>query len=597
MIEVIREIEIELEKVEPPVKWQELVDRFKRKASERFSPKGSGASGKATHETFRRFVDRREQITVRALKCYLSLREDVDRSDVWRTALELRNMTYASQQEEVKLPADIDQVRKRLAKEKAEWRRKRSPEKTIDEEKTAKSKSGTTSTEGGTMEGSITRSTTGPLMSTDPFALERNLTEEQLVRFARYKSEVDAAKSKQPVWDDSDVIPSTLLERVAAAERHALKEREKLQTRGLPAELYLEGDKIEKVDYLPEKSKLQEDLSPLGDYGVVITNILTSKPPTVGVAFLRGQIARLLADIALHWAKIKPDGQHAIINLGLKKTLDIGDAKGAVGELTGVLFAVREGAQVNTGGKDKRLPNDLTIGGISSQDIDIRYVKGGNTRVYMEAKYDAKTLIDKYEGETLQVMKVATATTQGAAESKGPGTTTSPTAITASEGTLEELESEATSKPAPLVSPSSSGASSPLGSVTGSSKLPVPKVKSHQQQRYEAMATKSFKGGGPISKRELYAIVANNHDWLLLFIPGGAGKRVAGWLADANWTIVIKDQPIDPSLNRALLDAVPEYYYKSFEVGLTKLKPEAWAESVSREHTPSEFLKLARSGT
>jgi hypothetical protein len=483
------------------------------------------APPKATHATFRDLIDRGDQITIGVLKEYLALPEDTQRSDVWKTAQALGANTYLKQQENVKVPDDIAEIIKAVRALKRKARETRTASTNAD-------------------------SKGGP--KADPYALKNFLSEEQQRRFEGYTRLAGLAGASRKQWMDSDVIPPDLILALAKSEADALMVRSKQQARGIPPEVIeMDAGAAGKL-FVPEKSETKAGLAQLGEENAsTVATMLTSDPPTPGLAYLRGQMMKLLMRIAPHWTKIKPAGQAEIVRMIVSKSTDIGDAKGTVGELTAVLFAVARGEAVNVGGPDKKLPGGQIIGGIGTQDVDVRYIQGGDTRVYIEAKYDTKTLIEKFEGEKVEVPR---ATTDGAGEEKE-------TESTASQVLTDKEQRQW--------------------------------VKAKQQKRYEAMlakkSTMNKASGRAISRRELCAVISNPHDWLLLFISGGSGKRVARWLAEAKWTIVVEDDPISPELNLELLDAVPGYckMYKN-----RSETPEQWAERVSTTCRPSSFLKL-----
>jgi hypothetical protein len=524
--EVLLQIEKEQESVKEPVKWDDIGRRFKQIMEQRAKSDTPTTiePEKPKQSVFHTLIDTQGPISIASLKNYLGQSEDSERPDVWKTALRLRDETYGKPQQDVEMPEDIDKVIKAIAKEKSEALSQKLP-------------------------------VNGP-----QFQLMSRLSEDQKIRFKEYSIQSKMAAKSVRKWEDRDIIPKEIVEEIAKHEAHVLREREKMQMRGLPPEIYDKKEgKHEEGGLVPPKETIVKLLDPMGgENAALIAGILTSKAPTVGVEYLRGQMVRLLADIALLWTKIKPAGQRAIVELVVKKSRDIGDAKGAVGELNGVLFAVTHGEAVNTGGPDKPLPGGDKIGNVNTQDIDIRYVQGGNTRVYMEAKYDAKTLIDKYEGQTAPT----------APKTEG---------MTGEKDELSETPSTIVEKATPV------------------------KEKSHQQQRYEAMLTKKIKskeeakGGKHIEGRALQAVVANNHDWLLLYIPGGTGKRVSRWLAESKWTVIIGQHPIPPELALALLNTVPLVYRKLQETGEKPEKPEEWAERISGTIAPGEFLKKAES--
>lgn len=529
-LQALRELEAEYATI--PLKdlptWSSLQQALKKKLA--------GAQPvMPTHATFRKLVDDNQPITIKALKQYLSLPPDLERADIWKTAGRIRDETYGKSHE----GATTRQVEAIIAKLNAGREAER--KLTKDKEKVA----------------------------IDEDSLQQKyLSAEERRAFATYREESKRTKVLDRAWGENEVIPPELLDKIFREEKHALQEREALQRRGIPTDA-LELDSQRAMErYVPRSALLLEKLKPLGSLAENAVRAVTKPAPTAGAAYLRGEIAHLLIDIAPRWGEIKPKGQGAIVDRIVMKSADIGDAKGTVGELTAVLYALREGKLINTGGEDKTLPGGLTIGGITTQDVDVRYVRDGGTRVYMEAKYDAKTLIGKYKGETKEDGS------NPKAEATSPSSITILPAITRESGPDEK--EKAPSKTTPER---------------------VEKVKSFQQQRYEAMLTKKSREGKPtgqeIKKRELSAIVANSHDWLLFFISGGDGKRVSKWLADANWTLVIKDQPIKPDRILALREIVPLYYHEVVEPK-THEKPEAWAERDSANFTPDRFYELAK---
>ena len=177
-----------------------------------------------------------------------------------------------------------------------------------------------------------------------------------------------------------------------------------MESRGIPEE-YLNKEVSSRT---PEQIKSEESRlaklfpninSDMKSKGQYVAIVLAKQPLTSALEYLREEIVRLLSEIDSSWGKIKPQGKKAIVDMAINKTENVSDAKGAIGELKAVAFTLEKGSEVNLGGPDKTLPDKQVIGGIETQDIDVRYLEnknGSKKRVYIEAKYDTKTLIDKY---------------------------------------------------------------------------------------------------------------------------------------------------------------------------------------------------------
>jgi hypothetical protein len=345
--------------------------------------------------------------------------------------------------------------------------------------------------------------------------------------------------------------------------------RETKEQRGLPSEVL--GRTLKPRSVLEQRDHEQQIRALLphitGDRELKdnhVAQVLAKGQLTAAMTFLCAQLQDILILMDPLWGRIKQQGKETIVKMVSAKTNDIGDIKGAIGELNAILFAVTRGESVNTGGQDKRLPlpPGHKLGGIDTQDIDVRYL-AGTRRIYMEAKYDAKTLIDKYRGTYTPKPKAT-----------GVGK-----ALPYNEMFAQWLEANGYAAP--------KAATKKPAAETKGPDYPVvdePLAIAPQQARYQAMLGKTTTKKRTES-RGLSAAIANTHDWLLLFLPNSNGSLVSTRLLKAGWTIVIGDVPLDPSQTQLLLQRVAE-----FTEHLTRDEAEEWAETTSTSLEPADVL-------
>jgi hypothetical protein len=397
---------------------------------------------------------------------------------------------------------------------------------------------------------------------------------EQLEVFKRYRAENERIDKEEETWTAKEV-PVEMLLAIRKDKLHQQQERETTEQRGLPADVLgktLAPRTVSEQQTHEQfiRKSLPHITADTESKGFIIAQVLAKGQLTVAMNLLLETVTEILILMDPLWSQIKKQGRLAIVDMVMKKTNDIGDIKGAIGELNAILFALTSGGRsVNTGGKDKKLPlmPGQRLGGISTQDIDVRYVTG-EERTYMEAKYDAKTLIDKYRGTYTPKIKA------DVGDDKAPPYKEMLTEwLETHAATLGiEIKTKTTTKK-PAVEkkePEHLVVDRPLGIAP-------------QQARYQAMRDKPR--SAQITSRGLSAAIANTHDWLLLFIPKSNGSLVSTRLSNEGWTIVVGDVALDPSRVQLLLQTV-----EGLTEDLNRDEAEAWAERTSKTLKPADFL-------
>ena len=398
----------------------------------------------------------------------------------------------------------------------------------------------------------------------------------QIDKFKEQQAENKRIEIEEDEWAGK-FVPEEMLLAIQKDKLHQQQEREKKEQRGLPPEVL--GKTLEPRTVLEQPKEeriicasLPQITADVECKGIIIAQVLAKGQLTLAMSLLSEDLRAVLTGMDPLWERIKTQGRLAIVEMVSKKTNDIGDIKGAIGELNAILFALRSGSRsVNTGGKDKVLPlkPGYKLGGINTQDIDVRYLEG-KKRMYMEAKYDAKTLIEKYKGSYTPKIKADVDGEKAPpyremyaqwleqnASALGLHTRTKPTANKPA-ALKQELEP-------PVVY--------------------LPLAISPQQARYQAMRDQLL--SATTESRGLSAAIANTHDSLLLFLPNSNGSLVSNRLSKAGWTIVIGDTPLDLSQIQRLLQKVGEY---CLATGISKDKAEEWAETSSTALKPADIL-------
>ncbi len=211
-------------------------------------------------------------------------------------------------------------------------------------------------------------------------------------------------KEEKEKWAAPETqIPSHVIDSSRKKEMSKAQKQLEKDNRSIPPEYV----KKETVRRLPEEIKrkreeLQALLPNISAEDSQLITALAVGPISGGLEYLFGLIEPLLKEIDDKWHLLKPAGKQALTKLASSSLQNLGDAKGLIGELNAIAFAIsKEGvSEINTGGDDKKLPGEEKIGNTNTQDIDIRYLEPVNekdyVRSYVEAKYDAKTLIGKY---------------------------------------------------------------------------------------------------------------------------------------------------------------------------------------------------------
>lgn len=211
-------------------------------------------------------------------------------------------------------------------------------------------------------------------------------------------------KEEKEKWASLDTpIPSELVDSSRKKEVRKAQQQLEKDNRSIPRE-YIDK-KFKRRSSEEIKIKLEQLRAKLPNISAEDDRLITDLavgPVSGGLEYLFGLIEPLLKEIDDKWHLLKPAGKQALTKLASSSLQNLGDAKGLIGELNAIAFAIsKEGvSEINTGGNDKKLPGEEKIGNTNTQDIDIRYLEPVNekdyVRSYVEAKYDAKTLIGKY---------------------------------------------------------------------------------------------------------------------------------------------------------------------------------------------------------
>jgi hypothetical protein len=142
-----------------------------------------------------------------------------------------------------------------------------------------------------------------------------------------------------------------------------------------------------------------------------VIDLLSSNPQTVEMDQLYAMMRMSLKRIDVAWAKIKPTGQDAMMDV-IVNVKDLAGAKGAAGELRAAEFALPRSETINFAKDKEKYPGGQpATDERREQDIDISATRKGTSgqdeRVYTEAKYDMDTFLDKAKKKKQQVMTSA----------------------------------------------------------------------------------------------------------------------------------------------------------------------------------------------
>jgi hypothetical protein len=245
------------------------------------------------------------------------------------------------------------------------------------------------------------------------------------------------------------------------------------------------------------------------------------------LASLMRRVIMALVQVDRGWtAELKPAARNAICEM-VRGISEVGRAKGAVGELEAVVYALPRKtplSKLNVGKTKSKNPTgsasfvdvaDQTPG----QEVDVSFTEaggggGGDGRQYVEAKYDMSTFLEKAK----DIIDV------------------------------------------------------------GSTELPK-QMHSYQMVRGRVKAPSSK---APKSK-SLTLFIADAHDWLMLFLP--RYQKQLNALLVGRWKIVVAGSVIDEAYARKLAAWLEDAHTKKLTPPIDE-QPE-WAARASKEHPPN----------
>lgn len=209
---------------------------------------------------------------------------------------------------------------------------------------------------------------------------------------------------------DEETIPNKILKPKVKKYMNWKKSKDEEENSGLPEDLsdeylYLDVDNKDVKKIL--KEKLDDLYEKLPKTLILFLNII---PEQKEVRYMKTQLVEAL--VGTDWDKLKESAQEGITTMILSKCNTMGGIKGTIGEVKATKYAttkVEKNKKVNVG-KDKgprgwEPTTEKEMKWPSKWDVDVSYTDQESKRVYIEAKYDTITFLNKFGKDSKQAQR------------------------------------------------------------------------------------------------------------------------------------------------------------------------------------------------